>query len=149
MNNRGVSAVLGYVLTLAIVTLLISGLFFAAGNFVENEHDRAVRSELEVVGNRVAADIAAVDRLALAAGPNGEAELLTDLPPLVAGKSYNIAISPVPGTNTVYFINLTAHDLDVEVEVRVKSNTPVVERTVSGGNIRVVFNGTHVEVKDA
>lgn len=149
MNNRGVSAVLGYVLTLAIVTLLISGLFFAAGNFVETEHERAVRSELEVVGNRVAADIAAVDRLALAAGSNGEAELLTDLPPLVAGKSYTIAISPVPDTDTVYFINLTAHDLDVEVEVRVKSNTPVVERTVSGGNIRVVFNGTHVEVEDA
>lgn len=149
MTDRGVSAVLGYVLTLGIVTLLISGLFFAAGNFVENEHERAVRSELEVVGNRVAADIAAVDRLALAAGSSGEAELLTDLPPRVAGKSYNIAISSVPATNTVYFINLTAPDLDVGVEVRVKSSTTVVERTVSGGDLRVVFNGTHVEVQDA
>lgn len=149
MTDRGVSAVLGYVLTLGIVALLISGLFFAAGNFVENEHERAVRSELEVVGNRVAADIAAVDRLALAAGSSGDAELLTDLPPRVAGKSYTIAVSQVPDTDTVYFVNLTAHDLAVEVEVRVKSNTPMVERTVSGGDVRVVFNGTHVEVRDA
>lgn len=149
MDDRAVSAVLGYVMVLGIVTLLISGLFLATGNFVESQHERAVRSEFEVVGNRVAADIAAVDRLALAAGSNGQAELVTDLPVRAAGKSYDISISTVPSESNVYFVNLTAHNLDVEVEVRVKSKTPLVDTTVSGGDVRVFYNGSHVEVQDA
>lgn len=149
MDDRAVSAVVGYVMVLGIVTLLISGLFIATGNFVENQHERAVRSEFEVVGNRVAADIAAIDRLALAAGSGGEAELLTDLPPRAAGKSYDISVSAVPSESNVYFVNLTAQDLDVEVEVRVKSKTPLVDTTVPGGDVRVVYNGSHVEVQDA
>jgi hypothetical protein len=149
MTDRGVSTVLGYVLALGVITLLISGLFLAAGNFVENEHERVIRSELEVLGNRIAADIAAVDRLALAAGPSGRAELETELPARVAGKSYTISTSSVSGAPDVYFINMTAPDFETDVEVRVKSSTPLVERDTSGGNVLVVFNGTHVEVQDA
>lgn len=149
MADRGVSAVMGYVLTLGILTLLISGLFLAAGNYVGNQHERAIRSEFEVVGNRVAADIAAVDRLALAAGSSGEAELLTDLPPRAAGKSYDISIDPVPGSDGIYFINMTAQILDVEVVVRVTTQTPLVSSTVSGGDVRTVYNGTHIAVQDA
>ena len=74
-DDRAVSATLGYVLVIGITTILISGLFLAAGGFVENQHERAIRAELEVVGNRLAADIAAVDRLALAAGSSGETQL--------------------------------------------------------------------------
>lgn len=149
MADRGVSAVLGYVLTLGIVTLLVSGLFFAAGNFVEDQHERAVRSEFEVIGNRVAADIAAMDRLALASGAGGEAELRVSLPPRAAGKGYQLEVRPVTGTSTVYHLNLTATGLDVAVEVRVKAQTPLVNSTVEGGDILVAYNGTHLEVRDA
>lgn len=149
MADRGVSTVLGYVLVLGILTLLISGLFLAAGEFVENEHERVVRSELEVLGNRIGADIAAVDRLALAAGSNSEAELVTDLPPRVAGKSYGISLSAATDSETVYFINMTAHDFDTEVLVRVKAKTTLLNRSVSGGDVRIVFNGTHMEIQNA
>ena len=148
MDNRGVSAVLGYVLTLGIVTLLIGGLFLAAGGFVEDEHERVVRSEFEVIGNRVAADLAAIDRLALAAGSTGEAELVTDLPSLAAGSTYHISLEAVTGTDNDYFVNLTANDPQVTVSTRVKIETPVVESTVGGGDVLVVYNGTHVEVRN-
>lgn len=151
MDNRAVSAVFGYVLTLGIISLLIGGLFLAAGNYVEGQHDRAVRSEFEVVGNRIAADIAAMDRLALAAGINGEAELRVELPPQAAGRPYQIAVSPVSGTDTVYHLNLTTADGKdrVKVEVRVKSKTELASTTVSGGDLRIVYNGTAMEVRDA
>ncbi len=149
MDNRGVSAVLGYILTLGIVTLLIAGLFLAAGGFVEKQHERAVRSEFEVVGNRVAADIAAVDRLALAAGAEGEAELRVGLPPHAAGKPYELSISPTE-TSDIYAIDVTAPDpaIDAAVEVHVKTKTPLVNSTVRGGPVLVVYNGTHLEVRD-
>lgn len=149
MDSRGVSAVLGYVMMIAILTFLVSGIFLSAGNFVEGQQERVIRSEFEVLGNRLAADIAAMDRLALAAGASGEGELVSVLPPRVAGQTYEISVSSMAGTNNVYQINLTTHDLNIDVEVRVRSKTPIVTDTVSGGDVRVTFNGTHIEVEHA
>lgn len=148
MDNRGLSAVLGYVLTLGIVTLLIGGLFLAAGGFVEDEHERVIRSEFEVIGNRVAADLAAIDRLAVASGTTGEARLLTDLPSHAAGSTYHISLEAVAGTSNDYFVNLTATNPAVSISTRVRIQTPVAESTVGGGDVLVVYNGTHVEVRN-
>ena len=148
-EDRAVSTALGYVLTLGIVTLLIGGLFFAAGDFVEGQHDRVVRSEFEVIGNRLAADVAAVDRLALAAGPGGEARLRTDLPRTAAGQPYELVVSPVAGEDDVYAITATMVRPAVTVEVRVRSETTLASGTVGGGDVLVVYNGTALEVRDA
>lgn len=147
MNSRGISPVLAYVLTLGIITLLVSGLFLGAGDFVENQHERAIRSELEVVGNRLAADIAAVDRLALAGGSGSEARLRTDLPSNVAGQAYEISISDGAGPNSVYQMNLSVVEMDVSVTVRVKSRTEIMTNTVAGGSVDIVYNGSQIEVQ--
>lgn len=150
MDNRALSAVLGYVLMLGIVTLLISGLFFAAGNFVENQHDRAIRAEFEVIGNRIAADLAAVDRLVLASDENGRMELLVELPPRVAGKSYQIETSDAgPDNVTAITLRTTAGALGQAVEVRVKSTTSIADGTIPGGDIRIVYDGNQLEVRRA
>lgn len=150
MDNRGLSAVFGYVLTLGIVTLLVSGLFLAAGTFVENQHDRAIRAEFEVVGNRIAADLAAMDRLALASGATGEAELVVDLPPLAAGKTYEISTGP-SGSPNVSVVNVRTADsaAGISVDVRVRTSTTVASTTVPGGDIRIVYDGTQLEVRRA
>lgn len=148
MDNRAVSAVLGYVMVLGIVTLLLGGLFFAAGNFVENQHERAIRAELEVVGNRLASDIAAVDRMALASGPTGEASLESDLPESAARRNYQIEISPIAASPGVYFLNVSTIDPDVTVRVRVRAETNLVSGTVNGGDVTIVYNGTDLEVRD-
>lgn len=150
MDSRALSPVLGYVLMLGIVTLLITGLFYSAGNYVENQHDRAIRSEFEVVGNRIAADIAAVDRLVLASGGDGEMELLVELPPRAAGKTYQIETSDAPADNVSY-VNLSTTEgaLGQAVEVRVKTATALAEGTVPGGDVRIVYDGTQLEVRRA
>lgn len=150
MNDRGVSAVLGYVMMLGITTLLITGLLFAAGNFVENQQDRAIRAEFQVVGNRIAADIAAVDRLALASQGDGRAELLVELPPRAASQTYSIEVSDAPPDNvSVISLNTTTGGTEVSVNVRVKSATPLAEGTVDGGRIRIAYDGSQLEVRDA
>lgn len=145
-DERAVSAVFGYVLALGIVTLLIGGLFIAAGDFVESQHDRAIRSELEVVGNRLAADVAAVDRLALAAESNGEVQLRIELPPRVAGEPYQIQIDDSVAQE-VHLLTLTASQPAVTVEVRVRTETPMASGTINGGDVVVVYNGTALEVQ--
>ncbi|RLM31390.1 hypothetical protein DVK01_21550, partial [Haloarcula sp. Atlit-120R] len=61
---RGVSTALSYVLTLTITVVLVSGLMVAAGGFVSDEHARVTETELDVMGNRLAAGIESVDRVA-------------------------------------------------------------------------------------
>lgn len=146
-DRRAVSTVLGYVLMLAIVSVLIGGLFFAAGDYVEGEHERVVRAEFEVMGNRLAADIAAVDRLALATEAGGRASLETDLPSLAAGRPYEITLEP-SGVANVTRITLAMDDPAVEVEVLVRTAHPVASGTVSGGDAVVVYDGTDLEVRD-
>jgi hypothetical protein len=130
------------------MTLLISGLLLTAGNFVEDQQERAIRAELEVVGNRLASDIGAVDRLALAAGSDGKAELLSTLPPRTAGQTYLIDITPVTGLSNVYHLNLSTSDPDVEVSVRVRIQASLTSVTVNGGNVVVDYDGTDIEVRD-
>lgn len=149
MADRAVSAVLGYVLALGILTLVVSGLFLAAGNFVEGQQDRAIRAELEVVGNRLAADLAGVDRLALAAGSEAEAELLSDLPQRTAGQDYQLTIEEVTVSPNVYHLNLSTSNPDVTVRVRVRIQTTLVESTVNGGTVAIEYDGTEIEVADA
>lgn len=148
MSDRAVSAVLGYILTLAVMTLLISGLFISAGNFVENQHERAIRAELEVVGNRLAADLAAIDRLALAAGSEGEAELVSNLPPRTAGKTYQIEVAET-GTPGTYHLNLSTSNPDIAVSVRARIQTNLPDTTLNGGNVVITYDGNQIEVADA
>lgn len=147
-DERAVSAVLGYILTLSIVTLLISGLLVASGDFVQNQHERAIRAELEVVGNRLAADLAAVDRLALATGSGGRIRLVTDLPARTAGNPYAIDVSSVNGSPNVYRLTLNTTEPAVIVVVRVRLETNLAEGTLNGGDVTVVYNGTALEVRD-
>ncbi len=149
MTDRAVSAVLGYIMMLGILTLLVSGIFLSAGNYVENQQERVIRSEFNVLGNRLAADIAAIDRLALASNSGGKATLVTNLPPRAAGKTYEVTISPVAGSSNVYHINLSANKPSVDVTVKVKAQTPIVTSTVGGGEVQIRFNGTHIEVERA
>lgn len=146
MDDRAVSAALGYALSLTIATLLISGVFLGMADYVGDQTERAVRSEFEVVGNRIAADVSAADRLAIAAGGTGDVRISTDLPEFVAGRPYRIDVVDVSGSER-YSINLTAADPDVEVVVLIRTRTTLVETSLAGGDITVVYTGSGLEVR--
>jgi len=67
-DERGVSVTVGYVLTLAIGAVLLSGVVIGVGGVVDSQTDRAVRGDLSVLGQTTAANVESADRLARAAG---------------------------------------------------------------------------------
>lgn len=146
MADRGVSTAANYVLSLAVVALLISGLFVATNGFVADQQATAAREELTVVGNRVAADVSALDRLARLSD-GGTAAATLDLPQQVAGQPYHLTVEDRGGGD--YALVLATTDLDVSVTVRFRSLTPVAEGTVDGGDVVVTYTGGHLEVTDA
>jgi len=143
MTERGVSTVLGYVLGLAIVTALIGGLFVTM-EIVSEERERAVESELRVLGNLLAADITTVDRLAFSAR-DARARLIRDLPERVAGGGYRIQLTHVGQGPAV--IELAASDPDVSVTVPVMNGTAIGNATASGGDVEIRYDGSAVVIE--
>lgn len=134
MTDRAVSVTVNYVLTLAITALLLSGLLVAAGGLVESQSERAIRSELDVLGQHLAADIESADRLAtVAEGESAEVRIETSLPARVAGRSYRIAVGESE-------LTLRTTDPEVSVTVPFRTTNEVEERTIRGGDLRIEWS---------
>ena len=144
-RDRGVSSTLGYVLTLSISVILISGLLFSVGTFVTGQNERVTESELAVLGQRLAADIEAADRLAEAADGDARVVVTSRLPRRVAGRPYRVAINESGADELV----LSTIDPDVSVTVRVVTDYSLANATVGGGTVDVAFDGTRLEVASA
>lgn len=142
MGDRATSTMLSYALTLTMITLLVAGVFVAAGGYVGDQHERSIRAELDVLGNRIASDMAAMDRLALA-DSDSTAELTIDLPSHVAGKSYRIEVDEDGNLTT---IDLSTTDPSIEVRVTGKLSSDVEPSDLSGGDVTIVYDGTSIEV---
>lgn len=132
MTDRAVSVTVNYVLTLTITTLLLSMLFVSAGGLIESQSERAIRSELDVLGQQLAADIESADRLATAGENNStEVAIETTLPPRVAGRDYRITVG---GSE----LELRTTDPEVSVTVPFTTTNEVEEgRTIQGGDVQI------------
>lgn len=147
MNDRAVSTTVGYVLNVSVAMLLVTGLLVTGSNFVEDQRERAVRTELQVLGQQVASEAAAADRLVRESGTE-ELEFRQALPETVAGTSYTIEIDP-PAMNE-YEITLQTRNPSVTVSVRLYSETDIDtegDNPVSGGDLAIRYTGTGLEVR--
>ena len=144
-RDRGVSTTLGYVLTLAITAILVSGLLVAVGSFVNGQNERVTESELEVVGQRLATDLEAADRLAEAGESTTTVAVRSRLPETVAGRTYRIAVNESGSDRLV----LSTRDPRVSVAVAVVTDAPVSNATLGGGSVRVALDGETLEVSNA
>ena len=145
--DRAVSVTVGYVMTLAISTLLLSGLFVAGGSFVETQRERAAQGELTVVGERIAADLGTVDRLAADTASGGDLTVdrpLT-LPDRVSGTGYRIRIAASDTRGTIV-LESDGTDATVEVPFRTSEDVGVRNATVDGGNLRIWWDSDGGEV---
>lgn len=149
MRERGVSTVVSYVLTLAIVSILTTTLLASFAPFVTDQQQDAAQSTLSVLGNDVAGDVATVDRLATRAGDPETVTFRTRLPDRVGGSRYEITIENTTadgGPPYDYEIRLRIHDFEASAIVHLRTRTPVEERprpdALDGGPLRVVYDTT-------
>lgn len=127
MTDRGVSVTVNYVMTLAITAILLSGLFVASGSLIQSQSERAIQDELDVVGERLAADLSTADRLAESAeGDDAHVRLTIELPRRVAGTAYSIEITWIEdGENAYAELVLRTRDPAIESVTRVVTTTEV------------------------
>ncbi|WP_436909966.1 DUF7266 family protein [Halosimplex marinum] len=135
--NRGQSTALEYTLALAVASLVITGLLVTAGDFVTQQRSEVVRTELGVVGQQLAGDVVAADRLARAGASTETVAVNASLPGTVAGAGYNIEVAD---TGSGQWLNLSTADPSVSVSVRFETDTAVATGSVSGGDVSVVYD---------
>ena len=141
-EDRAVSVTVGYVLNLAVASLLLTGLFVAGGSFVQSEREAAIEGELTVVGERVASDLMTVDRLATASESPTEltVERRAELPIRVSGVEYTVSVVPDGGDGDAHLLRLEADRVDVVVEIPVRTTEPVEGTTVEGGDVTIEWD---------
>lgn len=135
--ERGVSMTVTYVLALGISAALVALLLAGAGTALEAETERAAERSLESVGQELAGEIEAADRIAV--GEN-EAVARVGAPRTVAGSGYDVAIriecdGVADGTGC---LRLDAHVVDVAVVVPVSTTADLEAGIVPGGPLEVV-----------
>jgi len=143
-DSRAVSTTLGYVLTLAIAALLVTGLITAGGNYVENEREQVIRDELTVIAQQLAADIERADRLARAAsGSSTTVALNQTFSDQVTGTTYRIDLDSSDETVVVESL-----DPSIAISVEVQTTTPLRDSTVDGGSVQVRLASGALEVRN-
>jgi hypothetical protein len=137
-TDRGVSTALGFVLSLTVTTILISGLLIAGGSLVDGERNQTVRNELRVIGQQMAADLTAADRLARLSD-EGTLQIARGFPETVTGARYTVTVSSVGGD--AYQLALATRQPDVSVTVGFVSATPVDTGTgFTGGDVVITYD---------
>ncbi|MEF8856597.1 MAG: hypothetical protein V5A16_04160 [Haloplanus sp.] len=143
-DNRATSTALGYVLSLGITALLVSGLLLAGGGLMESQRDQTARIELEVIGQTVADDLSSAARLADC--DSCELRLRIDVPSRVAGEAYLLRIVEVSPPDT-YRLALSTGRSNVAVNVTTRTVRPVAETTVTGGTMIVEYDPASGELE--
>ncbi|SEK58599.1 DUF7266 family protein [Haloferax larsenii] len=148
MTTRGVSTTLGFVLTLTITAILVSGLMVAAGGFVSGERERITEAELEVIGQRLAANLEATDRVVAGSDDQTTVRISSrlELPPRVAGTTYRVTVEPDASGESE--LVLESSDPRITVRVPFVNRTRLAGSSVDGGDVVVDYDGTQLEVTD-
>lgn len=144
-DERAVSTAVGYVLALAITSLLISGLLLAGGTFIEQKREQVASDELTVLGGRVAGGVVDTDRLAGASDSDALVFVRVSLPDETTGVTYAITVTnetdPAarPEQPFRYNIVLRASSINVRERVPVRTHHEMITDSTIGGDIVVAY----------
>ncbi|WP_049941366.1 DUF7266 family protein [Halorhabdus utahensis] len=131
-DDRGVSRMISYMLTVGIAMVLITGLFTAGSAIVEDQQDQTARTQLSIVGQQVAGSVEVADQLVRSTAARPSQLVVTrSLPERIAGSGYRIEVS---GGDTV-ILRLMGDDLAVSTHIDAETT---VTGSAQGGTIEIV-----------
>ncbi|GAB7008500.1 DUF7266 family protein [Halorubrum trueperi] len=140
-DDRAVSVTVGYVLTLAIGAIVLSGVVMGVGGVIDAQTQRTVEGDLSVAGQTVVANLESADRLARAAAadrPESEGNVTVsvevDVPDRVAGTGYRIEID-----DDAEAVVVRTDRPDARVEIPYAATRDVESTTVTGGPLRITY----------
>ncbi|MFC7073653.1 hypothetical protein ACFQJ7_15360 [Halovenus rubra] len=118
VDNRAVSIAVAHGLTLAITTILISGLLLGAGDLLEAQEQRAAKAQFDEIGGDLVAQLNTLDRLN-STGDEVNVTVQPEYPEQVASGRWNLELqsgseSSTYTTASVIRIESPSHDRTIE-----------------------------------
>lgn len=148
--DRGLSVTITHVVTLAITTILVGLLLMGASTMVETETERAIETSLETTGERIAAEIGNVDRIA---SEGDEVRVTADHPRTVSNARYTVELLSSSTCEDEPMISdassclrLVTDDEDVAVYVPVATAVDN-ESSVAGGSFEIVYQDDEIRLE--
>lgn len=142
-DDRAVSTTVSYALNLSVATILMTSLLVASAGFVDDQRERAIRTELPVLGGQLADDVSTADRLANTPGTDSVV-ITSDLPQEVAGRTYEITVRG--GTDPHLLLSTTDPTVVVGVNLTLLEGSPASipagETSLSGGTVEIEYDGS-------
>lgn len=147
-DDRGVSVAVGYVLNLAIATVLFSALLIGGSGMIESQTRTVTHDELSVTGQQLASELSSADRLARAGNGStpSNLRLRTDLPDRTTAGSYTIEIEH---NGTEGTIELRSTNPEISVSIPFRSETSVQNASIGGGSVEIDYESDELVVKPA
>ncbi|MXR51643.1 hypothetical protein GRX03_08510 [Halovenus sp. WSH3] len=134
MTDRAVSIALTHALTVAISTVLVSGLIIGAGTLLESQEQTVGETQLREIGSDAVTYINTLDRLNRT-GENVTVTAEPDYPERILGSyRYTIAIENRTGSNTLV---VRSEQLGRSVEFDIETRTNVTSSGTSGGDVEI------------
>lgn len=140
--ERGVSFTVSYALTIAIATILVSGVIATAGFIVAEQRESAIQDELQVVADDIAATVMAADRLAVA-GNSSNLTVTRSYPEESVDQPYTVRIEGIgPGA----VVTVSTQSPEVVARAPLRNRTAIANASVTGGTVRVVYRSATDEL---
>ena len=137
-GTRAVTVTLNYVLVLGISATLVAGLLVAGGSFIEDQRERVIEDEMNVVGNHIAGDLEQVDRMVQVGATEPDKVVINQtFQSTVSGTTYNVELESNPDQ-----VVLTSSSPSVTVEVPVTVRTDIQGSFAFGGETSVRYDST-------
>ena len=146
-DERAVSIAVTHVLAIGITAVLMSGLLLGAGNMLDTQHEQSTESSLETIGERMASEIAGVDRTVGEDQDGVEDVSVETSHHRFAGESqYTVTLyedceeDHHPLVETERCIVLASHGEDVDVAIPIVTENELDNRSVTGGPIVIEWD---------
>jgi len=127
-DSRAVSIAITHALTIAITTVLISGLLISSGELLESQQQRVGEEQFDDIGADMISLINSLDRLN-ATGENVTASVTPSYPERVAGHSWKVELSG-GGQNrfgTTHALNISSDSFDRTIQYPLSTNNAKVD----------------------
>lgn len=147
-EDRALSTVAGYTLTLAVTGILITGIITGVAGFVESESEITAADQLEIAGNTLGSELGTVHGMATnPADSNQQINTTVDLPDRTTTGAYTVTVtgSQIQLETVDGDVSVTEPLPDANDNIDISSNGRIdggsVDITYSGGNtINVTAN---------
>lgn len=141
-DTRAVSVQVGTILSLAILSILVSGVIVTIGGFVETQQKATTEKELTVSNERFAAQLMKVDDLATV-GSNPSMTIRANTPAQITGNQYTITVNTSVGDPNDGIVTMRVDSLNQGVTIPFKHTTSIENTTVAGGtDIYLTYNSS-------